>query len=315
MKKIIVICLMVCLGAVSRADQGTTAASFLKLATGPRAIAMGESFAGLADDVNALNYNASGLAFLPDREFTIMHAAWFQDIFYDNIGLAWPVSSLGGTLGLNILYLSGGDFDKYIQDPNGPTGTYIQAGKFTAYSMAGGVSYSRAILKYLSLGLMGKYITESIDGAGASSFAVDLSGFYRTPIPNLGIGVNVQNLGPGMGYSQTYNLPINFRLGVGYKPYKAVALAMDYTQPIETAGVLGLGGEYIYRDTLTVRGGYKYQGAIDYNQTYSGYGPGVAAGLSMGFGLNLFKHYLIDYAYVPYGFLGSTHRFSFIYKF
>jgi hypothetical protein len=305
------------------ADQGTTAAAFLKLATGPRVIAMGENFAGLADDVNALNYNPAGLAFLQDHEITVMHAAWFQDIFYDNLGLAWPIKALGGTLGLNLLYLNGGSFDKYVAVPAGTPGAvqdsstgnwYGPAGTFTASDMSLGVAYSRAILPFLSAGLLAKYITENIDGNGASSFAVDMSVLYKLSIPGLAVGLNVQNLGPSMGYSQTYNLPINFRLGVGYKPYKPVSLVADYTQPIETAGVLGIGGEYSYRDFLVVRGGYKYQGAIDYNQTYVGFGPSTAAGLSMGFGLMFHKFGGIDFAYVPYGFLGSTYRVAYSFK-
>jgi long-subunit fatty acid transport protein len=301
------------LAGVLGADQGTTAAAFLKLATGPRAIAMGENFAGLADDVNALNYNPAGLAFVRDKELTVMHAVWFQDIYYDDLGMSWALGT-GSNVGLSLLYLNGGNFDKYIESPVG-SGNYVQAGQFTASDMALGFSYAMTVLPNLSLGVLGKYISEAIDSSSANSFAVDFSGFYRTPIPTLGVGFNVQNLGPGLGFSQTYNLPINFRIGVGYKPMKAATVAVDIVQPIETAMILGIGGEYSYRDFLTVRGGYKYQGAIDYNQFEAGYGPSVASGLSMGFGLKFLKHYYADYAYVPYGFLGSTHRLSFLVKF
>jgi len=41
----------------------------------------------------------------------------------------------------------------------------------------------------------------------------------------------------------------------------------------------------------------------------------VASGLNMGVGLKLYKLYFIDYAYAPYGFLGTTHHFSLTVKF
>ncbi len=46
-------------GAVG--GQGTTAADVLKVNYGPRPVGMGGAFIGLADDVNAMAYNAAGL--------------------------------------------------------------------------------------------------------------------------------------------------------------------------------------------------------------------------------------------------------------
>src|ERR1051326_8981448 len=113
------------LAPFARADQGTTAASFLKLATGPRAIAMGENFTGLADDVNAIRYNTAGLAFVQDKEVTLMYSKWFLDTSYYDIGFEWPFSASVGTFGVDIVYLDGGSFDKWVTstsaDPNAVT--------------------------------------------------------------------------------------------------------------------------------------------------------------------------------------------------
>jgi hypothetical protein len=299
------------ISAVTRADQGTTAASFLKLDTSPRAIAMGDAFVGVADDVSAIEYNPGGLGLLNEKQFTIMHALWFEDIFYDYGALAWPIKGIG-TIGLSLFYLNAGTFDKYGFDSSGNP---VNQGTFTASSLAAGLSFSRQILSFLSLGMNVKMINESIESFSAGSVAVDLGALYTTPIPKLTLGLDVQNLGPSLGFEQAFSLPINVRFGVGYKPLPNITVASDYTQPIETAGQWSVGGEYGYRDTLFVRMGYRYQGAIDYNQTYSGYGPAVASGLNMGLGLKALKSYTIDYAYAPYGFLGTTHRFSLTMKF
>lgn len=310
-KKITAFAIGLGLTAALQADQGTTAASFLKLQTGPRAIAMGESFAGVADDVNALQYNASGAAYLKEKEVTLMHAVWFQDIFYDHLAIAWPMEGIG-TIGLSALYLNAGTFDKYVLDAsNNP----VAQGQFTANSLSAGLSYARAIIPAASAGLTIKMISETIDSSSASTVAVDVSAMWKTPVKGLAAGFNVANLGPSLGFEQAFSLPITIRLGAGYKPSANIAVDCDYTQPIETAGIFSLGGEYGYRDFLFIRLGYKYQGAVDYNQTFTGFGPAVASGLAMGLGFKVYKNYSADYAYSNYGFLGTPHRIALTAKF
>jgi hypothetical protein len=294
-----------------RADQGTTANSFLKLETGPRAIAMAESFAGLADDVNAIQYNPAGLAYLTDKEVTLMHAQWVQDIFYDHLAVDWPIDKIG-TLGFSAVYLNAGNFDRSTLDS---LGNPVVNGTFTANSYWAGLSYARTIVPFIAAGLNIKLISETIDTSSASSVAVDLAAMYHSPVPGLNAGINIQNLGPSSGFHQTFNQPINFRAGVGYKPSKTIAVDADYTQPIETVGTFSVGGEYGYRDFLFLRLGYKYGGAVDYNQTFTGFGPAVAAGLSMGVGFVFYKNYSLDYAYENYGFLGAPQRFAITAKF
>jgi hypothetical protein len=302
---------LLALPALVSADQGTTAASFLKLGTSPRAIAMADAFGGVADDVAAIQYNAAGLGFQKQKQVTLMHALWFQDIFYDYGALAWPIEGIG-TIGLSFFYLNAGNFDKVGLDAlNNP----VNLGQFTASSMVAGLAFSRPILSFLSAGINIKMLNESIESFSAGTVAVDVSALYKTPVKNLSVGLNVQNLGPSLGFEQAFSLPINVRLGVGYKPADNITIGSDYTQPIETAGVWSVGGEYGYRETLYVRMGYRYQGAVDYNQTYTGFGPAVASGLNLGLGLKLYKNYLADYAYAPYGFLGTTHRISLTLRF
>lgn len=310
-KKFTAFALVLALGSAARADQGTTAASFLKLQTGPRAIAMGESFAGISDDVNSIQYNVGGLGYLKEKEVTLMHAVWFQDIFYDHLAVAWPMEGIG-TLGLSCLYLNAGVFDKYILNA---AGTPVAQGQFTANSLAAGLSYARVIVPAVSAGLTIKMISETIDSSAASTVAVDLATMWKTPVKGLQAGLHVANMGPSLGFEQAFSLPITFRLGVGYLPSANIAVDCDYTQPIETAGVFSLGGEYGYRDFLYIRLGYKYQGAVDYNQTFTGFGPAIASGLAMGIGFKLYKNYSADYAYSNYGFLGTPHRIALTAKF
>jgi hypothetical protein len=312
LKKMLVALIGVGLSAVAYADQGDTGAAFLKLDTGPRAIAMGGSFAGLADDVNAIQYDPAGLAYLQDKEVTLMHAVWFEDIFYDYLAVAYPLGGNLGTIGVSGLYVDDGIFQETTLDS---AGNPVVGGTFTGDSIEGALTYSRVIIPSVSIGVNLKYISESIAGSSSSSEAVDIGGTWHSPIPNLNAGFDIQNLGPSIGFSQTYTLPVNFRLGVGYKPTDYISVDCDYDQPIETVGFLSLGGEYGYRDFLYLRMGYSFQGAVDYNQTFTDFGPAIASGLAMGIGFKFYKNYSADYSYSNYGFLGTPSRISLTAKF
>jgi hypothetical protein len=311
-KKIFAVMIGLGLAAAARADQGTTAASFLKLETGPRAIAMGDSFAGIADDVNAIQYNPGGLGFQKDKDVTVMYVPYLLDITYSYLGVAWPLGGNLGTLALSGLYLNGGSFDKYTLDSsNNP----VADGQFTASDMLIALSYSRIIIPSVSVGLNLKMISETIDSSSASSFAADLGALWHTPIKGLSAGIDIQNLGPDLGFQESFTLPVNTRIGVGFKPSDNIAVDCDFDQPIETAGIFSIGGEYGYRDFLFLRMGYKYQGAVDYNEVQTGYGPAVVSGLNFGLGFKVYKNYSFDYAYSNFGFLGTPNYFALSAKF
>ncbi len=294
--------------AMARADQGTTAAAFLQLDTSPRVIGMGDSFAGLADDVNDVEYNPAGSAFLTQKEVTVMDAMWIQGINYGYGALDWPFSF--GTLSADLFYLNAGTFQGTALQGN----TVVNTSTFTAADMYGTLAYGRKILPYLSAGVSVKFLNEQIAAYSASTAAASLSLFYRSPIPGLGAGLVVSNLGPDEGFQQGFPLPANIRMGVGYKVTQDISVDSDYTQYFNTAGTWSIGGEYGYR-ILVFRAGYKYQGAVDYNQVEQGYGPAAAAGLDLGLGIRLFKNYSADYSYSPMGFLGSSQMLSLSAKF
>ena len=77
--------------AFAGGGQGTSAFQFLQLGVGARPSAMGETFAGVADDVNSIYWNPAGLAGLERREATLSHAQWLEGIKYSNGAAALPL--------------------------------------------------------------------------------------------------------------------------------------------------------------------------------------------------------------------------------
>jgi hypothetical protein len=304
---IFVLAVMGLAASVYAGPQGSTAAAFLQLDTSPRVIGMAGSFTGIADDVSDVEYNPAGSAYMTQKEVTIMDAMWFQDINYNYGALAWPTSF--GTISADFFYLNAGTFQ-------GENSSGQATGTFTAADMYGTVAYSRKILSIenwgdFSLGASLKYLDESIAEYSSSSEAFGLSGFYHTPVPGLNVGLSLSNMGPG---ENGYSLPFSARLGVGYQPTDNISVDMDYLQYTDSPGYWSIGGEYGYR-ILVFRMGYKYQGAVDYNQTEQGFGPSAASGLNLGIGIKLFKNYSADYSYSPYGFLGTSQDISVSMKF
>lgn len=289
------------------AEQGTTAAAFLKLDQGIRPVSLGGAFTGAADDVNAVMYNPAGLSQLKSLEITSMFSIWFAGIYYGYLAGAYNAGEIG-TFGLSVVYVGTTDIPRW--DAIGAYG-----GTFAAYDLGFNLAYGTAINKELSLGLTLKVFSESIDDSNALGFAADLGAIYKLPIKDLQIGMAVTNLGPKFGFGEAFWLPIQFKVGLSYTGIRSMMLNMDYIQPIETFGILALGMEYWYRDLLVVRVGFNFQGKFDLNEWYENFaGPDIMGSLVLGAGIKL-DIYEIDYAYRQFGVLESTHRIGFTLKF
>jgi long-subunit fatty acid transport protein len=283
---------------------GSTGAVELKIPVGPRAIAMGQAFVAVADDANAVYWNPAGLNQLGGSEITAQYDVFIETVRYQYLAIATRLGK-DAALGLSGKMLSTGS-ENEIDALGNPTGN-----TFSESYMDLDLSGALRLSYYLDMGLTAKYISKSLAGASASSIAFDLGMLYRTPIPHLTAGFNIQNVGMGMKFDQVEDpLPMNFKIGVAYKMFDDnFTLAYDTNIPTDNAVSASLGGEYWYKDTLVGRFGYQFQGSIDQNQV----GIGGKAGLYLGAGvkISVFGNYMgLDYAWTDVGFLGSNHHFA-----
>jgi hypothetical protein len=166
---------------------------------------------------------------------------------------------------------------------------------------------------YFDVGLVAKYISKNLASVSSSSdVAFDIGVLYRTPVPHLTAGMDIQNLAfSGMKFDQvTDPLPLNFKIGLAYRLFDDnFTTAFDMNIPNDNAIMLNLGGEYWYQDTLVGRFGYEFQGSLDQNQL----GIGGLSGLFLGAGVKIpaFKNYVgLDYAWTNQGILGANHHFA-----
>lgn len=297
---------------------GTSAAEFLKLGADARGVAMGEAMAAVADDANAIYWNPAGLAAAARRHLSLTHSILFQSVFYDFLAYAHPVrplvptrrreirSSGLGTLAAAVLYLNAGELQEFDRF-GAKTG-----GAFTPQDFAFIGGWGGALTDSLDVGVSLKYIDSRIK-ATARTGAIDAGARYRThlgPLP-LTLAVNGRNYGGALKFrNQQDPLPASVRLAAALRPAPFWVIAAEGVFPRDNDPYTSLGSEMaVPLDldvTVVLRGGWS-------GRTSSGDLEGMA-GVSFGAGLGL-NAMRVDYAWVPFGLLGNTHRFTLGYRF
>ncbi|MFH1725393.1 MAG: PorV/PorQ family protein [Elusimicrobiota bacterium] len=270
---------------------GAEPLNFLFLDADARPVGLAGAYTALASDANALLYNPAGLARTDRLETTFMHNEYFQGVAQEYFGLA---SAQGW--GANLNFLRFGDVPRTTISQPGGTGETA-----TLNDIAVGLGYGRTVLPGLSAGIGAKWIRETIAGISAGGLAFDAGALYDVPaVERLTLGMSVQNMGRTVTYQQAReNLPLNLRMGAAYRfalGGQWNTLSLDVTKERSQSPNMAVGVETVVAGALPLRMGYG---------TRNDAGPGIAAGIGWLLGDNR-----MDYAFEPFGELGSAHRFS-----
>lgn len=281
-------------------NAGTRAMTFLKIGIGAKAMGMGESHVAATDDLYASYWNPAGLARLQQPQLALMHNEWFAGINHEFVGFALPVGDIG-TVGASANFLSFGELQGRDRDGNETT-------IFRPYDLAVIVSYARNITTALAFGTNAKFLREQIADESGTGIAFDFGGLYTFSELPLSLGFNAQHVGPRVRFiEEAFGLPFTFRFGAAYRPWgDAFMITADVVRPSDNDITTGVGAAYTIANILQLRTGYKYK--------LGGNDLGGTSGLTGGFGLTL-RRFQIDYALVPFGVLGLTHRFSLVANF
>lgn len=287
---------------------GATPFDFLFIDAGARPVALGGAYAALSQDANAMLYNPAGLGLIDEHHLTLMHNQYVQGItqeygvFAYSIGKddIWNARRFRGSSdrashgwGLMINTLSFGKVQRTtLSNPDG-----AGLGKFAVQDWAAALGYGRRIGRGLSLGLAVKGLYEKIDKSAAFAPAADLGALYKFNRMPVSLGIAVQNLGPKFRYQvERVDLPLNVKAGLSYRPIADLILAADVNRPKKGSTTLHAGVEYTAFQRMMLRVGYNGRNEAD-------------SGITTGFGV-LLPGASIDYAFVPFGDLGISHRIS-----
>ncbi len=277
---------------------GTRGGQFLKLPVGAKAIGMGEAATAIADDANAIYYNVAGLAKLEKKSAEYMFSKYVEETSYHWIGYAMPISEKFGAFGLGIQYFSAGSIDE----------TDIRASKvgtFNPSDMAINLAYAHHIFSNEhSLGINMKIINSKIKES-ATTVAFDLGmECHKMLDGRLLLGAAVQNLGGKLKYeTEDTKLPIMIKLGTGYKIKENWVASLDLVFPEDNQPTYAFGSDYKHKisDEMSI------SGRVGYNSRSTKVDGFNGVTIGFGFGYQICS---LDYAWMPLGDLGSTHRIS-----
>lgn len=305
-----------------------TAAPFLEIGVGARAMGMGGAYVGNADESSALYWNAGGVARISRPEGIFVHMNWIADINFDYIGFVLPAGRVG-SFGLSISSLSMDDMMVRTEERPQGTGEYFKSG-----SIALGLTYALNLTDRFSIGFTGKYVREEIWNESAQGMAIDVGTLFTTGFHGMRIGASLTNFGTDMRMSgedlvtyhdiddqklgnndeiyaelktDSWPMPLNFQVGLALdlidNSTQRVTFAVDAIQPTDNKESINVGVEYGLRKWLFLRTGYRSL-FLDDNEE----------GLTFGAGANLRFFYNLpfrfDYAYADFGRLQSIHCFT-----
>lgn len=281
---------------------------------GARQVALGDTFTGIADDINSISVNPAGLSSLQAFEISSMYMKYLEDLSFGYLALGMPLPSNAGYVGASLSLFSVPDFDGYDLAGN------KSADSSSSGDMGFSVAYANNPFKLLNidanlnLGFSVKYIQSKLAGSSISALGFDIGGLYRLNIPNLGskeakenlgIGVSIQNLGSSIKYkAEETLLPQNLRFGLGYRGFNSenhsVLVGFDVNMPNDSDSIMSAGLEYTFMQIISARAGYKFSG------TDIG---GLSFGIGAGYNLSG-KRISLDYALVPVEEFNTVHTFS-----
>jgi long-subunit fatty acid transport protein len=308
--------------------RGTTAAPFLSIGQGARAIGMGSAFVAVTDDPSAIFWNPAGIAKTKNVSFMVDHTRWIADINYNYMALAYNLGNFG-VLGMSFTI---SDVDEMkvttVESPEGTGET------FGVTDAAFSIAWAIQLTDKFAIGFNPKFVYQSIWKMSATAIALDMGVQYVTPFDGMILAMSISNFGtkmkmegnsaliiydpnpnstgnngsiPAFLQTDSWDLPLNFRVGLAYQPLKIdnneIIVSVDALHLSDNYESINLGAEYTFNDFISLRGGYKSLFLTDSEETFA-----------LGFGLKQLLlgniSIVLDYAYQDFGRLTEIQKFS-----
>lgn len=251
MKKIILFtsCILVFSYANAQDRVITTAVPFLLVSADARAAGMADIGVATSADAFSQQWNPAKYAFATDKQgVSVSFTPYLTDLANDiSLGQLTYYNKISdrNAFAASIRYFGFGEIE-LRDNPNDPA-RIVSPNEFAIDG-----SYSLKLSEKFSMAVAGRYIrsnlkvaTDNADASAASSFAIDVAGFYQSEelaYNNFNgrwrAGFNIQNLGPKISYDNdnisTNFLPANLKLGTGFDfildDYNKVAVNVEFNK-------------------------------------------------------------------------------------
>jgi len=202
--------------SVAGEEQGGRAASFLQWGAGSKAIALGKTFTGIADDGAALLWNPAGVSQLKKSELLLMHAIVFEDRQVNFAAMAYPLPGIS----LSAAWMQFGVTNIQERDTQGQLiGQFNDAENL--FLLGAGMNVVEQAGFTIRAGLAGRYFYHSLYTYHGSGFGLDVGGMFdyglKGVMKRVGISAVVQNIGASLKWNTESShqdaVPLCTRLG------------------------------------------------------------------------------------------------------
>lgn len=272
-------------------DVGTSAANFLSIGTGAGILGMGGAGLGYAGGLAGASWNTAALGWLHETQFVISHAGLDDSRIQE-----W--AAVGGRFGTGATRWSATGLYQGEGSIEGRDASNNPTGEFSVSSIALGTQVAHTFQDRFAVGLGARYVSENLGTVTGSGFTFD--GGVQARYGAFGFGLAGQNLGGQMKYNGIpYRFPGNIGAGVSYAPEGlGLRVALDANMPMHYYADVRSGVEWMWRDRVALRMGYRHEMGAAEGAARSGASFGMGAGVSG--------------AWVDYGYLiedgGGQHR-------
>lgn len=294
-------------GRLTAQETGSTAATVLRFAPSPRALALGGAYSALADEVSIF-YNPARLAVATPA----VGASYRSLPVETGLGSTSFALRMGpGTVGGGVQYLNYGEVEVFEPDPASggeigiPTGERVGGGELAVtfgygWSAPGGVQ----------IGAAAKLLRLQLAEAVATGAAFDFGAGFELLDDRLTLGAAVQNLGADLGPVRASPLPRWIRAGAALHIDGPAGLRGTLVaEAIEGGGTVtpAIG----FEAGLEAPGDALLVGRFGYDGTGTGDGQAGRwpAHFAVGAGLIL-DGLTLDYAHRSLGVIGTAHVFG-----
>ncbi|WP_410881112.1 type IX secretion system outer membrane channel protein PorV [Myroides sp. DW712] len=257
----------------------TTGVPFLTIAADARSAAMGDMGVATTTDAFSQQHNASKYAFaVKDQGFALSYTPYMSKIS-SGMSLAqvnyYNKYNERSAFSVGFRYFGMGEVT-YREDYNSVGATYKPS------EFAIDASYALKLSEKFGMAVTGRFINSNLklpdtgdgDASSASTFAVDISGFYQSDRMSFSdfdgrwrFGFNFQNLGPKISYSDKPTgdfLPANLKVGGGFDfildDYNTLTIGAEFNKllvPTPPADITDPEEMRKYNDTGWFKGVFK----------------------------------------------------------
>jgi LysM repeat protein len=250
---------------------GTTGANFLTVNPGASLVGMGGTGIAGYPDLSAMTWNPAALGLMNESQLMFTHMPLPNAASQEWMSFGGRTGDAPTRWALSGRYEGDGSFQ--LRDPLGNL-----TGTFNSSSLALGVNAARALDRHTVVGMGAKFVNENLGSVAGYGGTFDMGILYHAG--PLSLGAATQNMGGSMKYdSLAYSMPLNFGAGLALADVKhGLRVTMDFNHPNAYYEDVRTGAEWIWKQHVALRVGYRQELNAPINDPMNGASFGLGGG-------------------------------------